>query len=71
MNCLNSSLSKDRARAGAVARAGVGAQDITGVGVEVPLPSVGAALGSSHLLVGGGFQQGLRQAKDLAIALAG
>ena len=69
MNCLNSSLSQDRAIAGAVAGAGVGARDITRVGVGVPLPSVGATPASSSLQVGGGLRQRLRQAQGPAIGL--
>ena len=36
----------------------------------VPLPSVGAAPASPSLPVGGGFRQGLRQARGLAILMA-
>ena len=71
MNCLNSSLSKDEAVAGAVARAVVGARDTTGVGVGVPLPSVGGAPASLSSPAGGGLQQGLRRIRGPAIALVG
>ena len=53
MNCLNSSVFEDKAAAGAVARAGMGARDTTGVGVGVPLPSVVTAPASSSSLLGG------------------
>ena len=55
MNCLNSLLSEDGSTTVAVARAQVGAWDKTGIGVGVPLPSVGAALASLFLSVGRGF----------------
>ena len=51
MNCLNSSLSEERAKARAIAGAGMGAWDITEIGVGVPLPSVGAMPMSSSLPV--------------------
>ena len=47
MNCLNSSVSKDGAVTGAVAGAGVGAHDTTGIGLGVPLLSVGTTPASS------------------------
>ena len=85
MNCLKSSLSEDRAVAakagdklgvaiGASGGVGVGTRKTAGAGVEVSLPLVGAGPGAtpanSSLPVEGGFQQGLRQAGGLAIALA-
>ena len=57
MNCLNSSVSKDGAAAGAIAGAGVGVRDITGIGVGVPLPSVGTAPVSSSLPRQEGFDK--------------
>ena len=56
MNCLNSSVSKDGAEVGAIAGAGVGAHDTTGVGVGVPLSSIGAAPASLFSPAGGGFR---------------
>ena len=71
MNCLNSLLSKDGMVAAAVAGAGIGARDITGMSVGVPLPLVRAALTSSSSLAEEGFRQRLRQAQDPAITLVG
>ena len=47
---------------GAIAGAGVGAHDIMGVGMGVPLSLVGAAPASTSLLAERGLQQELRQA---------
>ena len=47
MNSLNSSLSEDGATAGAITGGGVGACDKTGVGMGMPLHSIGIAPTSS------------------------